>query len=573
MQRSSQMPQGILWLHRRWLFACALVVVVVVPSLTGLTAVLTNAASPSGAAAPAQPFTVVPFDANSPIALENRQPGTTAWELDPGVSTTFIQGYAGMVSALPGQVVPLYISSVIPVDYSLSVYRIGWYNGLGGRLMFTVPHLHSQAQGVWLQKLGLIGCATCLVDPQTHLIDANWHVTYRLPIGADWISGVYLIKLSVGQFAESYIPLIVRDDTSRAAVLVNIPVNTYQAYNLWGGYSLYGHAGYIVSEEKSALNRANQVSFNRPYARSAGSADFLEWDIHTVRWLERSDINAVYTTDVDVARDPALVLHHRIFLDSGHDEYWTKSMRDGIEYARNQGINLAFLGANDSYWQARLAPDVAGQPNRTLVCYKVSSTPHDPSEQPTDDPMYPAHPDLVTTQWRDPILHRPENSLLGLMYSSYFSGSNGYAPDLVITTGAALDQLVVTAGLTSGEHIGGGVLGYEYDSRYHNGHTPKDLVILAQSPVTNVYHSKQTAYSTYYRAPSGAIVFDAGSIWWSHGLDDFQPTGIDAGSFSTNQGISNLTANILHAMLYDNSPLFINPSDNLAPVPEAAPVG
>jgi len=566
------MPRGILWMHRRWLFACALIALVVVPSLTGLTAVLTEAATP--VAAKAQPFTVIPFQTNSPIALENQQPGTTDWELDPGVSTIFIQGYAGMVSALPGQVVPLYISSVIPVDYGLAVYRIGWYGGLGGRLMFAVTHLHSQAQGVWLQKLGLIGCASCTTDPTTHLVDAHWNVSYRLPIGADWASGVYLIKLSVGQFAESYIPLVVRAATSRAAVLMDIPVNTYQAYNLWGGYSLYQHINHVLRDEQSDSDRATQISFNRPYVRSAGAGDFLLWDIHNVRWLERSDIDVTYTTSVDVARDPRQLLYHHVYLASGHDEYWTKSMRDGIEYARDHGINLAFLGANDSYWQARLAPDAAGHPNRTLVCYKVLSHPFNSSEDLINDPMYPSHPESVTTMWRDPLLHRPENSLLGLMYSSYFSGDGRYIPDMVITKSSVLDQLAVTAGLTSGEHLGGGVLGYEYDSLWKNGHTPHGLVVLAESPVVNTYHETQMAYTAYYRAPSGAIVFDAGSIWWGNGLDNFQPPGVVASDFfQTNQGISNLTANILHAMLYDNAPLFINPALNPEPTPVPAPVG
>lgn len=571
MPQSGQMPRGFMWAQRRWLFACVIIVLAIVPAFSGLTALLSEAAPPANGASVKIPFTVYPFQTNSTIALENQQPGTTAWEIDPGVSTTFIQGYAGAVSALPGQTVPLYISSIVPVDYHLNVYRIGWYGGTGGRLYFSMPDLHSQAQGVWLQKLGLIDCATCTTDPTTHLVDAHWNVSYLLHIGANWPSGVYLIKLSVGTFAESYIPLVVRNDSSYAAMLVNIPVSTYEAYNLWGGYSLYQHFSHALKNEESDQNRATQVSFNRPYQRSSGAGDFLLWDLHTVRWIERSDIDAVYTTSVDISQNPRQIMHHRLYLDSGHDEYWTKSNRDGVEYARDHGVNLAFLGANDSYWQARLAPDGAGHPNRTLVCYKVFMHPSDPSQDPTNDPMYPAHPELVTAQWRDPILHRPENALLGLMYSSYFSADGRYVPALVIKPSNQLDQLLVTAGLGGGDRITTGVLGYEYDTLWKNGQTPRNLVILAESPVTNVYHSTQEAYSAYYRAPSGAIVFDAGSIWWSHGLDDFVPLGSgDTPFYQSSQPLSNLTANILHAMLFDNAPLFANTYAN--PVPTALPV-
>src|SRR6185437_3428264 len=198
-------------------------------------------------------FTVMPFQSDSLIARENQLLGTTAWELTPGTSTTFIQGYAGAVSALPGQNVPLYISSLTPSWYTLNVYRIGWYGGAGGRLVYTASYLRSTAQGVWRGSRGLVGCARCTTDPDTHLVEANWKESFLLHVGEDWVSGVYLIKLSVGTNAESYIPLVVRNDSSNAAVLVDIPVNTYQAYNVWGGYSLYQRSQAVVRTEDSSI--------------------------------------------------------------------------------------------------------------------------------------------------------------------------------------------------------------------------------------------------------------------------------------------------------------------------------
>ncbi len=558
-----------LWWRRVWLIFGTLMLVVLLPTLS--TVGVISARITKAAAAGPLAFAVAPFTTNSAVALENQHLGTTDWMLDPKADKTIIEGYAGVASAQPNDVVPLYISTAIPLEYSLDVYRMGWYGGTGARLMLSAFHLQGMPQGLWAGHTGLAGCRTCTFDPKTRLVDAHWRATYQLVIPLDWLSGVYLIKLSVGQTAQSYIPLIVRDDGSQAGVLVNLPVMTYQAYNIWGGYSLYGHAGKLSADGDStngaAVGRAFKVSFNRPYERSAGAGDFLTWDIHTIRWLERSGIDASYTTDVDVARAPWLLENHRVYLDAGHDEYWTLAMRNGVEIARDAGVNLAFLGANDAYWQARLEADSDANPQRTLVCYKVISGSKDPHYNLKIDPMYPAHPELVTSQWRDPVVGRPENSLLGLMYSSYFSSNPKSAPDLVIQGDGTSNSLLTKIGLQGGEHIHAGVLGYEYDTIFKNGLTPGNLVVLADSPVINIYRTRESAYSAYYRAPSGALVFDAGSIWWSYGLDSFTvPGAAEVHPFPPNQAISDITATLLHEMLRD-------PSDTSTPSFELPTIG
>ena len=165
-------------MQRRWLFAGLLLALMVLPSLTGISAMVSLFKLPT-APSTSQAFTVVPFQVNGAVAQENAQPGTTSWELDPGVNSTFIQGYAGATSAQAGETVPLYISTIVPAEYSLSVYRIGWYGGQGGRLMLDVPHMHSIPQGFWTLKYGLVGCASCQIDPKTHLIDAHWSPSYQ----------------------------------------------------------------------------------------------------------------------------------------------------------------------------------------------------------------------------------------------------------------------------------------------------------------------------------------------------------------------------------------------------------
>ncbi len=498
-----------------------------------------------------------PLASANTIVTENQQPGTTQWEIDPHTSQTFIQAYAGVTSAAPGDIIPLYISVALPIPYSLSVYRIGWYQGLGGRLVYSATWLQGQAQGYWTPWSGLSDCPSCTIDPNTYLLEPHWNPSYMLQIGTSWVSGVYLIKLtsqSLAYPAETYIPLVVREAHPTSAIVASLPVNTYQAYNYWGGWSLYTHItrpGQNADPER-AVTHASMVTFDRPYATNAGASDLLSWDIHSVRWLERSGYDVSYLTDVDLDEQPALAEHHRVFIALGHDEYWSLAMRDGLQAARDAGMNLAFFGADDAYWQIRYQPDAEGIPDRTIICYKVATGSKLPIEKLSNDPMYPAHPEVVTAQWRDPVVNRPENALLGLMYESLIPANS--APDWVVSS-EPLGSIGAGTGLQPGEHIRGGLLGYEYDALFNNGQTPPDLHILAESPLLNTYHERQVAATAYYRAASGALVFDAGSIWWCWGLDDTPLPGAHApNQVHAGQAIAKLTQNILNAML-TTSPL------------------
>ncbi len=517
----------------------------VIASLALLSAsLLFNTATIAGAKNLA--FYVPLLDAHSAIAMENQKSGTTAWELPSTIDSNFIQGYADQASVEPGQPLTLFVSTMKPATYNLDIYRMGWYHGTGGRLYYSAHGLPAQAQGYYLYP-SIHDCPTCVINPKTHRVEANWHPSFILPVGATWLSGVYLIKLTVGSTAGSYIVFVVRNDQSTSVVLANVPVNTYQAYNQWGGYSLY-KAVTPLGSGPHAVWRANEVSYDRPYLTGRGAGDFLLWDVLIVHWMERSGLDVTYTTSVDTTARPATILRHRIYIAMGHDEYWSLKTRDALEAARNQGISLAFLGGNDSYWQVRLEPDSQGHPYRTEVCYKVI----DGQISPTVDPLYKTHPELLTARWADPLLHRPQNELLGLMYEGDFTAVtkiNGkvtaYYPDWVAAQNS-MPPLLRGTGLAPGEHISGGLLGYEFDGISNNGLTPPDLQVISSSWV-KCYGKWLVANSAYYYAPSGALVFDAGSIWWSYGLDGF--TGLPhSGGIYGNQAIVNFMANLIRAM-------------------------
>src|SRR5919199_2367469 len=225
-------------------------------------------------------------------------------------------------------------------------------------------------------------------------------MTFRalgLVVPPDWVSGYYeaRLRLTAGTQAGRFYPVwfVVREPALRAsAIVVQVPVNTWQAYNNWGGRSLY--------DFNSGGARASRVSFDRPYAvRVPGAqASPLPWEIQLVRFLEREGYDVSYQTDADTDRDPASLLRHRLVMTAGHSEYWTKAMRDGFESARDHGTNLVFTGANNAYWQVRYEDG-----RRTIVGYKSLA-----------DPI--AGPALETIRFRDLAQPRAECALVGVQF-------------------------------------------------------------------------------------------------------------------------------------------------------------
>jgi hypothetical protein len=544
------LPLALPHLKSRAIVASALAVVVAAAALGGAVMLRNQTLQ-----APVPPMTLAIVDPGSPITTENTHLGASTWVLDPGVDTTDLVGYAGTTSALPGDTVQLYISARVPTVFNIDVYRMGWYYGLGSRLYFTAHHLTAPAQGTWTPNGGLSGCPTCKTDQATHLLDARWRPTYGLHIPSGWPTGVYLIKLSslnASPREESYIPLVVRQPESaksQSQILVVLPVNTYQAENAWGGYSMLGPAT-TPSPGDSNLDRARQVSFNRPYSQDAGAGELLENDLHTIRFLERAGYDVSYATDVDLATDPTLTIGHKAILLPGYSAYWTSMMRNELQAARDVGINLAFFGGGDGYWQARLAPDAAGDANRTLICYKVATGAKSPADRLSADPIYASDPSLVTAAWRDPAINRPENVLLGLMYGFTAWSSPTYLPGWIAST-VPVPSIEASALIGSDQSVTGSLLGDQLDTIAPNGQTPPGLTILGESPVLDDSLQLQTAYAAYYRTPDGTYVFDAGTNWWSDALDQAQspwPGAVHVDRVQGSRPIIALTELLLRAM-------------------------
>jgi len=286
--------------------------------------------------------------------------------------------------------------------------------------------------------------------------------------------------------------------------MVQASVTTWQAYNTWGGKSLYDH-------NSTGNKRANKVSFNRPYD-GYGSTDFYNpyspagWELNNLRFFEREGYDVKYVTNVDIHEDPNRLYSTKAFISSGHDEYWSMPLRNEVEYARTIGLHLAFLGANAAYWQIRFEPSSGNSPNRTMVCYK------DIVADPVSKSTNVAVRATATGRWREVDqggYTRPEVELIGVQY--YYFPVN---QDMIVTN--TNHWLFSGAGLRDGDRLTG-LCGYEADQATVD--SPANIVILANTPVVTEdasgFHNM-----TVYQHPSGAIVFATGSMHWSWGLDN-----------------------------------------------------
>jgi hypothetical protein len=395
---------------------------------------------------------------------------------NPGV----ISGYLSKASINRGEAVDLMVSTTLP-SFGVQIYRMGYYGGAGSRLITSVSSLPGQNQGVPTP------------DPTTGLIEAHWTKSYTLQTDASWVSGVYTAHLVASDGSTQDTIFVVRADGAPADIVYQVPLTTYQAYNNWGGKSLYDY--------NSTGGRAYKVSFDRPYT-DWGTGFFYDGDYSTIRFLEARGYNVTYVTSVDTATSPGLFAGRKVFLSNYHDEYWSKAMRDNLTAGRDQGVHLLFLSANNIYWQIRFEADSSGAPNRTVVCYK----------DPSLDPMSSSNPSLTTYLWREAPVNQPENALLGAMYEAQVNSTFSWVVQ------NASHWVYAGTGLHDGDTLPT-LVGYEYDKTWANGLTPAGVVSLSNSPVVPSGGGSSLANSTIYTATSGALVFDAATFYWPRKLD------------------------------------------------------
>lgn len=459
---------------------------------------------------------------------ERDRPGSPDWRIRSRGPAAAVVGYADRVSVTPGEECGLYVSTTAS-SFHVSAFRVGWYGGAEARLVWSSGRVPGRVQ---TEPRVLSG---------TRTVRADWRRTLSFGT-AGWPEGAYLLRLDTEDGHQRYVPLIVRSrqGTGRT-VLMHAPA-TWQAYNRWGGYSLYdGPSGAYAT-------RSLAVSFDRPYDVD-GAEKFMVYERAAVVLAERLGIPLAYTTGMDVHRDPAVLHGATAVVSLGHDEYWTPEQRQYVTQARDAGTNVAFLGANTCFRRIRLEQDVTGHDRtgqhrtvqdgtghddgdrRMVVCYKSSFR---------SDPCYATHPALVTTDFRRPPAADPESSLTGVLYE-------GYPTDAPYVVHAADHWLHEGTGVRPGDRFDH-LVGVEYDRVTRGAPVPEPMEITAHSPLV-CNGRRSNSDSAYYTARSGAGVFATGTMRWVEALmaatpDGGRDHGMDA---RTRTFVTRTTENLLRA--------------------------
>ncbi len=262
------------------------------------------------------------------IKAENAKPGSPDWLIEDGDKRPReIEGFTDRVSGQQGDTVRLFVTTEAP-GYEVVAYRLGFYGGVGAREVWR----SGPQAGVDQPE--------CLLDRTTRMVDcSNWSPSLSVAIDEQWPPGQYLFKLVPTKGSSTYVAFVVRDDQRHSDVLVISDVTTLQAYNTWGGYSLYtstdGHPG----------GRANVVSFDRPMEMYWAQSGTLGDSFNIGQLVESLGLDVSYATNIDQHQRPELMKDHKVIVTGFHDEYYSLEMRNGLEAARDSGVNIAFLGA------------------------------------------------------------------------------------------------------------------------------------------------------------------------------------------------------------------------------------
>jgi hypothetical protein len=464
------------------------------------------------------------------ITAENCLAGNPAAQWDiAGSGDDTIQGFTTDISVNRGGTVQFKIDTNAAA-YHLDIYRMGYYGGMGARKQATINVDAASPQ------------SACLNDSSTGLIDCgNWTVSTSWAVPATATSGIYFAKVIRDDTGgASHIVFVVRDDGASSDILFQTSDTTWQGYNTWGGNSLYSG---------SPVSNAYKVSYNRPFNTRGVSPEnwVFNAEYPMVRFLEANGYDVSYFTGVDGDRRGYEILEHKVFMSVGHDAYWSVGQRANVEAARAAGVNLAFFSGNEVFWKTRwessISTDAAS--HRTLVSDKETHR-GDPTAAETGTGS-----DLRFSPSSD--AGRPENALTG----TAFTVKSGTFPIEVPAADGKLRfwrntdvALLPPGGVAT---LAAATLGPEWDEDLDNGFRPAGQIRLSTTrqsvrerildnessygPGTAVHHLTLHRYSS-------AIVFGAGTVQWSWGLDGNH----DRGGSNPDERMRQATVNLLADM-------------------------
>jgi hypothetical protein len=493
---------------------------------------------------------LIASQAQNAIVTENAQLGNPISEWGVNSGTDFrnvnLNGYTTDISVNPGGTVHFKIDDETPGgSYTMKIYRLGFYQGMGAILKADLGTLTGVQQP-----------APSISDPSTGIVDcSNWSETATWTVPANAVSGVYVVKLASTTTSDiNNIVFVVRNDASTSNILFQTNDATWQAYNAYGGSNLYNGVTSFPN------GHAVMVSYNRPFFiyNSAFDTDgrgtywYMNDLYPMIRWMENNGYDISYTTNVDVVRNGSSLLNHKIFLTEGHDEYWSKEQRDAVEAARASGVNCAFFSGNETYWKTRWLPDVNGNADRILVCYKEGTLANGTfggGAEATCGTKCDPDPTVWTGLWRMGAAYDaplPENALTGEISWDQPPAPEYGVPILVPDTYKNLRfwRNTSVATLLAGQTatLTGDALGFEFDYEQFPATYPHGRITMSSTTLNG--HTNKLSLYRYGGTSSGPWVFGAGTVQWAWGLDNQHFGGTNLVSTDMQQATVNLFADM-----------------------------
>jgi hypothetical protein len=471
------------------------------------------------------------------IGAENGEPGTTSWrlpgppELLGGAAHGPIAGYVANQAVAPGETQRVYVDAPGAREVTIRAYRMGWYGGTGGRLVLQSKPLPAVRQ------------PPCAHRSATGLTECRWRASLSFAIPEALPSGVYIAKLSADSGAESDCLFIVRS-ARPARLLVEIPTASYEAYNAWGGDSLYPGGSKPVG--LTGTTQGVEVSYDRPYDSQTGAGQFFAREVAMVRFLERYGYPVSYTTIDSIDRDPTQVDGTRALMDVGHSEYWSQPDKRAFSRALERGTSLLFISSDTMAWRVRFVPATsassqAGEPAHRIIAYKENVA-LDPDRSEPTGLFRVGGADLVGSAYNGCITPRVEGP--GPPVYRYY----GWTPSPSLQPA----WLFAGTGVTAATRIPG-IVGYELGQT--TPATPPGTLIVGES--NGVLCMSETepspvhgtvAQTTLYTDRSGALVFATGTLGWEYALEPVPQASPDVPA-SPDPRVVAMTRNLLARVL------------------------
>ena len=432
-----------------------------------------------------------------------------------------LAGYASARSLFPGDTIQFFVASQV------GPYRI-----------------HIYLQGIERISMADLDCTPADPLPIHRLAyrdGAGWPPVATFTIPQDWPSGLYFAQVYVSlnvtppfgggllttekmvqrNVQPFDIPFVIRPPIAAqsARILLVIPDTTYQAYNFWGGRSLYGYGhngsyGWAYPQTSLRVPYAFRVSFLRPHdGLGTQGPDWQYAEVPLIQWMGRQAILAEYAvaSDLDDAAALDFLECYRLVVVVGHSEYWSLNMKHNLQQYINKGGNVAFLGGNICYWQIRFENDPEAGPK--MVCYKQA--PFDPNSSGNSNDQK-----TVTTLWSN-FPNDTDTELTGVSYQ-WVDYPN--LPEYQVLDPS--HWIFANTGLQNGDSFGlydnnqQTVLGPETDSRRPT--TPANFQLLA-SLLVDTYEVASMGVmanggTVLGVTVNGGTVFTAATINWTQGL-------------------------------------------------------